>query len=175
MKSKALEVNLSDTKVDVLIDSKYQVFLEIVSSYVGILNRMNIFLKELSHPYKNWEFIVSEARHFSLQYFYLYKGHPKGDKALELFVDIFLESFEADSTLKVKTSAADNLMLFLQHIIKESEQELDRFLPVIEKAVVKIESYEGKDFYFFVRSYYQPDKIAKNLLGSLKGDAVIFK
>ncbi|MCK5350183.1 MAG: pyruvate, phosphate dikinase, partial [Desulfobacula sp.] len=175
MKSKALEVNLSDTKVDIIIDSKYQVFLDIVSSYVGILNRMNIFLKELSHPYKNWEFIVSEARHFSLQYFYLYKGHPKGDKALKLFVDIFLESFEADSTLKVKTSAADNLMLFLQHIIKESEQELDRFLSVIEKAVVKIESYEGKDFYFFVRSYYQPDKIAINLLGNLKGDAAIFK
>jgi len=175
VKSQALEVNLSDTKVDIIIDSKYQVFLDIVSSYVGILNRMNIFLKELSHPYKNWEFIVSEARHFSLQYFYLYKGHPKGDKALKLFVDIFLESFEADSTLKVKTSAADNLMLFLQHIIKESEQELDRFLPVIEKTIVKIESYEDKEFYFFVRSYYQPDKIAKNLLGTLKEDGAIFK
>lgn len=175
MKSQALEVNLSDTKVDIIIDSKYQVFLDIVSSYVGILNRMNIFLKELSHPYKNWEFIVSEARHFSLQYFYLYKGHPKGDKALKLFVDIFLESFEADSTLKVKTSAADNLMLFLQHIIKESEQELDRFLPVIEKTIVKIESYEDKEFYFFVRSYYQPDKTAKNLLGTLKEDGAIFK
>jgi len=175
VKSQALEVNLSDTKVDIIIDSKYQVFLDIVSSYVGILNRMNIFLKELSHPYKNWEFIVSEARHFSLQYFYLYKGHPKGDKALKLFVDIFLESFEADSTLKVKTSAADNLMLFLQHIIKESEQELDRFLPVIEKTIVKIESYEDKEFYFFVRSYYQPDKTAKNLLGTLKEDGAIFK
>ncbi|WP_291464082.1 hypothetical protein [Desulfobacula sp.] len=174
MKSGALEANLFDTKVDVIIDSKYQVFLDIVSSYVGILNRMNIFLKELSHPYKNWEFIVSEARHFSLQYFYLYKPHPKGDKALELFVDIFLESFESDCALKVKTSAADNLMLFLQHIVKESEQELDRFLPVIEKAALKIESYEGRDFYFFVRSYYQPDKIAKKLLGCLKGNAAFF-
>ncbi|MBU8910164.1 MAG: pyruvate, phosphate dikinase [Desulfobacterales bacterium] len=175
MKSKALEVNLSDTKVDVIVDSKYQVFLDIVSSYVGIKNRMKIFLKELSHPYKNWEFIVSEARHFSLQYFYLYKGHPKGDKAIELFIDIFLESFGADSNLKVKTSAADNLILFLQHSIKESEQELDRFLPVIENAIIKIESYEGKDFYFFVRSYYQPDKIAKQLLDSVKGDSAIFK
>ncbi|MCK5350065.1 MAG: pyruvate, phosphate dikinase, partial [Desulfobacula sp.] len=175
MKSRALEVNLSDTKVDVIIDSRYQVFLDIVSSYVGIKNRMNIFLKELSHPYKNWEFIVSETRHFSLQYFYLYKGHPKGDKALELFVDIFLASFESDSNSKVKTSAADNLMLFLQHIVKESELELGRFLPVIEKAALKIESYKGKDFYFFVRSYYQPDKIAKNLLSCLKGDEAIFK
>jgi pyruvate,orthophosphate dikinase len=164
--------------VDVIIESKYEVFLEIVSSYVGIRNRMNIFLKELSHPYKNWEFIVSEARHFSLQYFYLYKPHPKGEKALDLFVDIFLDSFESDSDLKVKTSAADNLMLFLQHIVKESGQKLNDFLPVIERAVQKIESYEDKDFYFFVRSYYQPDKMAKNLLKCLEDDvaaAVIFK
>ncbi|MCK5837874.1 MAG: pyruvate, phosphate dikinase, partial [Desulfobacula sp.] len=167
-------VNLSDTQVDVTIDSKYQIFLDIVSSYVGIKNRMDIFLKELSHPYKNWEFIVNEGRHFALQYFYLYKGHPKGEKALTLFVDIFLASFESDSDVKVKTSAADNLMLFLQHIVKESEQELDRFLPVIEKAVQRIESYEDNNFYFFVRSYYQPDKMAKNLLDCLQGDEVIF-
>ncbi|SDU45691.1 pyruvate, orthophosphate dikinase [Desulfobacula phenolica] len=175
VKSRALEVNLSDTKVDVIIDSKYEVFLDIVSSYVGILNRMNVFLKELSHPYKNWEFIVSEARHFSLQYFYLYKSHPDGGKALDLFVDIFLDSFESDSPLCLKTRAADNLMLFLQHIVKESDHDFDLFLHVIEKAVQKIESYEGRDFYFFVRSYYQPDKIAKALLVNLKGDAPIFK
>ena len=175
MKSSALEVNLSDTKVDVTINAKYEVFLDIVSSYVGILNRMNIFLKELSHPYKNWEFIVSEARHFSLQYFYLYKSHAAGDKALDLFVEIFLASFESESNLKVKTSAADNLMLFLQHIVKESDQALGGFLPVIETAVEKIESYDGKDFYFFVRSYYQPDKMARALLDCLKGDEAIFK
>ena len=175
MKSTALEVNLSDTKIDVIIDPKYQVFLDIFSSYVGILNRMNIFLKELSHPYKNWEFIVSEARHFTLQYYYLYKVHPKGDKALDLFVDIFLESFESDSSLKIKTGAADNLMLFLQVIVKESEGALYGFLPVIEKALQKIESYEDKDFYCFVRSYYQPDKIAKTLLICIKDDEAIFK
>ncbi len=175
MKSTALEVNLSDTKVDIIIDSKYQIFLDIFSSYFGILNRMNIFLKELSHPYKNWEFIVSEARHLGIHYFYMYKPHLKGKRALELFVDIFIESFESDSNLKIKTNAADNLMLFLQVIVKESGQELDRFLPVLEKAVKKIESYEDKDFYFFVRSYYQPDKIAENLLTSIKSNETIFK
>jgi pyruvate,orthophosphate dikinase len=122
VKSTALEVNLSDTKIDVVIDPKYQVLLEIVSSYVGILNRMNIFLQELSHPYKNWEFIVSEARHFSLQNFHLYKGHSDGDKALALFVDILLEAFESNSNLKIKTGATDNLMLILQHIVKDSEK-----------------------------------------------------
>jgi len=175
VKSTALEVNLSDTKTDVVIDPEYQVLLDIVSSYVGIFNRMNIFLQELSHPYKNWEFIVSEARHFSLQNFHLYKGHTDGDKALAVFVDIFLKAFESDSNLKIRTSAVDNLMLFLQHIVKDSKDELNRFLPVIEKAVLKIESFKGEEFYFFVKSYYQPDKIAKTMLDCLENNTLIFK
>ena len=175
MKSKALEVNLSDTKINVVIDPEYQVLLDIVSSYVGILNRMTIFLQELSHPYKNWEFIVSEARHFSLQNFYLYKSHAKGKKALELFVDIFLKAFKTCPGLKVKAGVADNLMLFLQHIVKNSKDDLNQFLPVIEKTFLKIESFENKDFDFFVKSYYQPDKIAGILLDSLKNDTKIYK
>ncbi len=175
MKSTALEVNLSDTKVDAVIDKKYDVFIQIVLSYVGILNRMKIFLEELSHPYKNWGFIVSEARHLSIHYFYLYKPHPDGDKALSLFVDVFLEAFESETTWEVKTTAADNLMLFLQHLLKESDGDLERFLPVIEKAFKKIESYDDEAFYYFVRSYYQPDKIAKSLLDKLSDNNDIFK
>jgi len=175
VKSTALEVNLSDTKVDVVIDKKYEVFLQIVSSYVGVLNRMNIFLKELSHPYKNWSFIVSEARHLSIHYFYLYKPHPHGDKALSLFVDIFLEAFNAETTVTVKTTSADNLMLFLQHLVKESDAEFNRFLPVIQNAFNKIEAYDDEAFYYFVRSYYQPDKIAKSLLEKLTDNSDALK
>ena len=175
MKSRALEVNLSDTNVEVVIDAKYDVFIEIVSPYVGILNRMNIFLKELSHPYKNWEFIVSEARHLCLHYFYLYKAHDEGEQALLLYVDIFTSAFEADVNHVVKSTAADNLMLFLQHIVKESGHELPRFLPVIETAVERIQTYEDDNFYEFVRSYYQPDKMAKSLLDCIEDDSLVFK
>jgi pyruvate,orthophosphate dikinase len=58
MKSKALEVNLDGTKVQVTIDEQYHVLLKIVSDYFGIRKRMNIFLEELCHPYKNWDFIL---------------------------------------------------------------------------------------------------------------------
>ena len=160
MRSTALEVNLSDTKIDVDVAPEYQVLLEIVSSYVGILNRMTIFLKELSHPYRNWDFIVSEARYFSLQNFYLFKGDINGDKALTLFVDIYLNAFKSGSSLKIKTDSANNLMLFLQHICKNSENELNRFIPVIEESFLKIGSFKNDEIYFFVTSYYQADKIA---------------
>ncbi|MFH2091642.1 MAG: PEP/pyruvate-binding domain-containing protein [Pseudomonadota bacterium] len=175
MKSKALEVNLSDTRVEVIIDPRYDVLIQIASPYVGILNRMNIFLKELSHPYKNWEFIVSEARHLCLHYFYLYKPHDAGQQALILFVDVFATAFEADVNQTVKSTAADNLMLFLQHVVKESGDELPRFLKVIETALERICTYETDAFYQFVRSYYQPDKMTKNLLDNIDSDLPVFE
>jgi len=176
VKSKALEINLSDTRIDVGIDEKYAVLLNIVSSYVGILNRMNIFLQELSHPYKNWGFIVSETRYFSIQNFYLFRQGPDGDKALSLFADIYFTAFESNSSPKLKTEAADNLMLFLQHMVKESGPDLHRFLHVIKETLKKIETYDEASFYYFIKSYYQPDKIAEALLNNLGAeDPAFFK
>ncbi|MCP3941599.1 MAG: pyruvate, phosphate dikinase [Desulfobacteraceae bacterium] len=167
MKSKALEVNLSDTRADVIIDAKYQLLLDVFAGYVGILSRLEIFLKELSHPYLNWGFIVGEARHFTLHYFYLYKSHPEGKKVLELFADIFITAFESRPEENVRVAAVDNLMLVLHHIAKESGDELVRFFPVMEKEINRIHSYEDEDFHFFVCSYYQPDRLAQVLLENL--------
>ena len=51
MRSKALEVNLTDTQVHVVINKKYDVLLEIVKDYAGILKKMDAFLTELcSNP-----------------------------------------------------------------------------------------------------------------------------
>ena len=66
IQSKALAVNIADYHVDVEIDPKYAVLQEVMSRYFGLMEGVNTFLKELSHPYKNWQFIVSEARGYAL-------------------------------------------------------------------------------------------------------------
>lgn len=78
LKSDALAVNLADTQVDVQIDARYEVLQEIMADYFGLLKRLEIFLKELSHPYQNWDFIIKEAIAFVLSYFHLLKSHPRG-------------------------------------------------------------------------------------------------
>ena len=57
-KSTALEVNLASYHVDVAIDPKYAVLQEVMSRYYGLTEGLTVFLKELSHPYRNWPFIV---------------------------------------------------------------------------------------------------------------------
>ncbi len=174
MKSKALEVNLSDTRAEVAVDEQYELLLEFFKGYVGILNRLETFLKELSHPYRNWGFIVKESRHFSMHYFHLYKSRERGAEALALFCDIFTLAFEAVNTPDIKGNAADNLMLVLHHIAKDGPEGIKRFGDLMEREINRILSYSDDDFFYFVVSYYQPNGMArrlekKNLLKGLAG------
>jgi len=120
LKSKALEANIADYHVDVEIDVRYSVLQEVMSKYYGIMEGLNTFLKELSHPYRNWSFIVQEARSYSLDYFHLLKSHPKGTEAAGLFIEIFGMVIESEDDHGVQTDAADNLLLFIQKIITDS-------------------------------------------------------
>ena len=132
VKSKALEVNLADYHVDVSIDAKYTPLQEVMSQYYGLLEGLNTFLKELSHPYKNWRFIVNEARKYSLEYFHLVKKHPAGPEAASLFVGILLNALSAAKTDEIKADAVDNLLLYLQKIIKDSGVDFKNFQPVVD-------------------------------------------
>jgi pyruvate, orthophosphate dikinase len=164
IQSKALEVNIADYHVDVTIDEKYSVLQDVMSKYYGILEGLNTLLKELSHPYKNWKFIVHEARVYSLDYFHLLKSHPKGPEATELLLDIFIRAIESKSDMDVRTDAADNFLLFIQKIIKESGSDFKKFKPLIDDAFHRIRAYDGDDFFLFVKSFYQIKKLADALL-----------
>ena len=131
MTSKALEVNIETSRVSVEIGDKYRLVQEIMSKYSGIMDNLNTFLTELCHPYKNWEFIVREARTYSLDYFHLLKNHPKGIDAAKIFIDIFLEVIEVSTSAETKRDGADYLLIYIQKIIKDSGDEISRFLPVL--------------------------------------------
>ena len=154
IQSKALEVNLASTNVDVIIKPEYRVLQEILSEFYGLAEGLNTFLKELSHPYRNWQFIVREARGYSLDYFHLLKKHPKGPDTARMFVNIFCDGIESVGDLEVKTDAADNLILFLQKIIKETGPDIASFVPVLNQSFQRIEKCRAEDFFLFLKSYY---------------------
>ena len=159
LKSKALEVNISDYHVDVIIDEKYNVIQEVMKKYYGLKDGLNIFLKELSHPYKNWGFIVKEARGYTLNYFHLLKKHENGPEATALYLDMFLEAIHESK--EIREEAADNLLLFIQKIIKESNEFITGFIPVLNNVFDRIMELGDDDFFLFVKSFYQPNKTAE--------------
>jgi pyruvate,orthophosphate dikinase len=164
MPSKALEVNIETSRVDVTISKKYDVIREVMSKLPGTMDGVNTLLIELCHPYKNWHFIVKEARGYALDYFYLLKKHPKGPDAAELYIQIFLEVVTEAPGSDVKQDGADNLLVFIQKIVKESGNEISRFQKVLEYGLDRIGRLEGEDFLLFVKSFYQFNKIAGQFL-----------
>lgn len=161
IESKALEANIASYSVDVKVDSKYEPLLEIMSKYYGIMGGVTTFLKELSHPYMNWQFVVKEARGYSLDYFHLLKNHPRGAEGASLFVGIFSRAIESTVRDEVRTEAVDNFLLFLHKIISDSSEQIPRFIPVLNKAFSLIRNYPDDVFLLFIKSYYQINKLAK--------------
>ncbi|NNL42968.1 MAG: pyruvate, phosphate dikinase, partial [Desulfobacterales bacterium] len=163
IKSKALEVNIADYHVDVEIDPKYSMLQEVLSQYYGLMEGLNTFLQELSHPYKNWEFIVKEARGYCLEYFHLIKKHPHGAAVAGIYINIFTDAIHSTADKGIKTDAVDNLLLFLQKIITDAGSEIERFMPAVDHCFDQISEYSPKEFFLFVKSFYQINKLAKLL------------
>ncbi len=169
IRSKALEVNIADYHVDVAIDHKYDVLQTVMSAYFGLQEGLTTFLKELSHPYKNWHFIVKEARVYSLDYFHLIKSHPEGPAAAQIYIDIYLRAIESTRETDVCVDAVDNLMLFLLKMVKEAGEALEQFVPVLDSAFQSIRRYDSAIFMLFLKSYYQLNRLGEALL-SYGGD-----
>ncbi|MEJ2041000.1 MAG: pyruvate, phosphate dikinase, partial [Desulfosarcinaceae bacterium] len=163
IKSRALEVNLARTQVDVAIDPRYACLQEVMSRYFGLMEGLNTFLKEISHPYKNWQFIVDGARGYALDYFHMMKRHPRGPEAVERLVDLFRLALASDSPQALKIDAADNLILYLQKIVKTAEQDFPLFAGLVEKTFDAMAAQPQDTFTLFVRSFYPLKRLAWDL------------
>ncbi len=161
IKSRALEVNIASYHVDVAIDPKYDCIKDVMSKYYGLMEGITTFLKELGHPYKNWQFIVGEARNYALNYFHLFKAHEKGPEAARTMAEIFFEVIESDVGDGIRADAVDNLLLYIQRITSDAKKDFPAFLPVLTYAFNRIKTYSGDRFFMFVKSYYQLKKTAQ--------------
>jgi pyruvate,orthophosphate dikinase len=160
VKSKALEVNLADYHVDVTVDSKYAELQNVMSKYYGLMEGLNTFLRELSHPYMNWRFIVAEARKYALDYFHLFRQHPCGASAARLMTEILITAVHSAKSGDVASAAADNLLLYLQTIVRDSDADFERFRPVVSNAFEQMRQLPDDAFDLVVRSYYPVTRLA---------------
>nr|MDJ0803888.1 pyruvate, phosphate dikinase [Desulfobacterales bacterium] len=175
IRSKALEVNIADHHVEVKIDSRFEVLQRVMAPYFGLQEGLTTFLKELSHPYKNWLFIVKEARIYSLDYFHLLKGHDDGPDAAWLFADIYLCAIESTGSEEVRADAADNLLLFLIKILKEAGETIERFVPPLDRAFKYLGRCDRRIFALFLKSYYQLNRLGEAVQACAGGDAARFE
>ncbi|MBR9981481.1 MAG: pyruvate, phosphate dikinase, partial [Desulfatitalea sp.] len=169
IKSRALEVNLARTQVEVAIDPRYRSLQAVMTPYYGLLEGLNGFLREVSHPYKNWQFIVSGARGYALDYFHLMRSHPDGPAAAQRLAHLFFEVLAADTPVPVKVDAADNLILFLEKIIQTAGDRYDAFASLVNVSLDRIRQLPDPLLALFVRSFYGIKRLALGM-ARVRGD-----
>ncbi len=163
-KSKALEVNLADYHVDVEVDPRYGVLQEVMSRYFGLMECLNTFLRELSHPYMNCRFVVAEARKYSLDYFHLFREHPRGPEAARVMLGILLHAVSAAKSEEVQSDGIDGALLYVQKIITDAGAEFGRFREVVCEAFDQLRGLPAEAFKWLVRSYYPVKRVAAEFI-----------
>lgn len=159
-----LKRNLDETQFDVEIDPKYEVVLALFDTFFGLKDGLTTFLKELSNPLRNWQFIIAEARKYSLNHLHLFKKQPHGPEAAERFIDIFHRAIEADVEVETKSEAVDHLLWFEMRFIKESGLSPEIMTPLINASLERVLEYNDDLFFLFVRSYYRLERLVEALL-----------
>ncbi|MCP3952797.1 MAG: pyruvate, phosphate dikinase, partial [Desulfobacterales bacterium] len=76
----------------------------------------------------------------------------------------FFSAIESDTHLSVRSDAIDNLLLYVQTLLKDAGEEMEKFAPVINTCFDRIGSFSEDNFRLFVKSYYQIQKIAAVLI-----------
>ncbi|MBF0469595.1 MAG: hypothetical protein HQK61_12045, partial [Desulfamplus sp.] len=185
IRSQALKVNLEETRVDVEIDGKYKIILDVFERYQGLHSELVIFLKELSNPMRNWQFIISDARRHAFDHIHIMISHACAKEVIGVFLNIFHDAIEAnqenDSARKgtgwfqtgqlqartlIQAEAVDSLMRFVQKIIKASGKNLAIMVPVFNETFRRISRNSDRTLLLFSKSYYRLNRIVSELLRS---------
>jgi len=191
IRSQALKVNLEETRVDVEIDQKYKVILNLFERYPGLHQELVTFLKELSNPMRDWQFIISDARRYAFDHLHMLISHPCAGEVIALFLNIFHDAIEANqkdrsvsrgtgwfqtgqslARTAIEAEAVDYLMQFLQKIIKESAGNFDAMVPALNETFRRIGESSNETLLLFSQSYYRLKKIVAQLIKLTEGSKI---
>ena len=152
--SKALEINLQTSRCEVVLDPKYKVLQEIMAGYAGLLPSLNALLEEACHPYKNWSYILQQARGIALNNFHLLLKHPQGAEGAGLFLDLFLEGLTQTDKEEARAEAAENLLLFLQEVVNQTKAA-GGFGALCRQGFARMAELDDSHFGLVVRGFHQ--------------------
>lgn len=162
--SKALEVNIACSQVQVEVDESYHLLHEIMAQYQGIREGLQSFLEEICHPFRNWSYIVNEARNYALNYLHVLTSHPKGPEGVRIYLNIFMEALKEADDPETKSKAANSLFLFVQRLLEKTHNDQRPYMTVLAQVFHEINELPDSLLFILIRSRYRLDRIARLIL-----------
>ncbi len=155
---------MMETRVHIEIEARYLFLLEVFKDYPALGQELTLFLKELCNPMRNWDFLVTEARKYCLDNLNILRSHPFGIRAVAGFIDIFHRAVECADIRETRQEAVDQLLQFLQRILREYGPDAVTIMPEINRSLVRMHQYNDDRFLLFVKSYYRLNRLAALML-----------
>ena len=143
--SSALQVNLERTAARVEIPERYGDLLRAVEGHYGISERTRELLIELNHPFKNWDYVLTQLKTLAIGDFYDLNAHPDGRAALAAILDIHFEVMFADAAQETKEKAVRFLFDFLNTVISKSGMQLPGNMPLFSRTIDRLLELSLKD------------------------------
>ncbi len=162
--SQALKINLAFTSVDVDIDPRYKILLDIVSDYSGLAKQAEQLLKELNHPYRNLEYVTQELWRYCVKNYTLYINHSDVVKICRLIAETFLMVLKESRQVKVKTLAADHLLGFIDKLSEAEDENLVTLIPFFKYFFEEVFGLDSSHLYYLLSSYYQVRKSIQRII-----------
>jgi len=168
IKSDALRANLAETAGEVVVDPAFRPLLDVVSGYQGLSAKLDHLLYEISHPYRNWKFIIPEIRAYILKNLTHYLRHEKGPECFGLFCDIFLGALE-DSKKNGKLVALimEAMLAFTDKLINSlTEESLSRYevqFNIFFRKLANLDTIDPQVMMYMVQGHHPMKKMIGQL------------
>jgi len=169
IKSDALKANLEETAGEVIVDPVLYPLREVVEDYQGLSAKLDHLLYEISHPYRNWLFIVPETRAFVLKNMAHYNRHEKGPECFGLFCEIFLNALDdCQKNGKLVALIMEAMLAYTDKLINTLTPDgLDRYqnqLNSFFKQLITLDQMEGQVMLYMVQGHHPMKKMAIQLV-----------
>lgn len=130
LKSKALQVNLAETrKKKIVIPKKHLWFIALSQDYFGINKRAREFMNEYHHPYPNYKVISDLLKKICLEDFWFYSQLDNSQKAIDELLEILNQLLQ-----KVDAEYNNILHTFLKLMTQiNNQQNLQRGLEILQQ------------------------------------------
>jgi len=147
-----------------VISSPYVLLLEVVQDYPGILSATEPLINALHSEPKKWDLIVNEVRSYALKNFYIHDHHEKGADVVRVVIDILLDAITDADTPSVQHISIDNLMFYLEKILLDSDQDINRYSSTFQYCFDRLYHLPEKQFFSLTTNPHQLNKMAQIIL-----------
>jgi pyruvate,orthophosphate dikinase len=142
--SQALEVNLRRTAVDVVIPEEQQVLLELTANRYGVQENTRRLLREINHPYVNWERTLDDLHRRAMGDFAHYVHQERAAEAVEVFCGLYHQAATEPGGPSLREAAVRSHLYYLEKVARDSGERLPGILPVLGRDLERLDAILSK-------------------------------